>query len=120
MFNCNSSKENILKMSSFRIIDTRDFEMCFNENIEGKYYSITIVTKSGRIIEKGGVLVLPKNSSMDFCFKEQKMQYSFRAYDEEKTKFYEDSIINKNIAIVKWEVYTKDYKKPIAIGEYKF
>lgn len=117
IMSCSSKQSGTLKMVSFDVVSDSDFEMCFNEKYEGNY-KVIFVTKSGKEISKEGSLILSEDKEANFCSKNQKMQYSFRAYDATDTKFYKDSLTNENISFIKWELYDQDYQKPYAKGEF--
>lgn len=115
---CKAEKKKVVEMTSFNVIDERDFVMCFNQSVEG-YFALVIKTKSGKHIKKEGILVVPQKRGNEVCFKEQKMQFSFRAYDENQKIFYRDSIVNENLGLVEWKIYKDNLgEKIVAEGKY--
>ncbi|KAA6430619.1 hypothetical protein FOE74_19280 [Rufibacter glacialis] len=87
--------------------------MCFTDDVEG-IYALVIKTKSGQEIKKAGRLTQENQN----CFQELKMQHAADSYTTAQTRFYQDSLVNQNIASVKWMISRRYYEEPMAEGEF--
>lgn len=117
-FSCSDEPE--ILVQDITIINDRDFQICLDKaldkNLNSLSYEITFETKSGKKINKAGTFTLGVNNKPQSCFKEQKMQYSIQAYDEDQIKFYNDSIVEGNLNKIYYTIY-KHGKSPISKGE---
>jgi hypothetical protein len=114
--------ESTIKMKSFQIINESTFEMCFNEEVEGNYCKVTMVSKDGRKITKESKLFKPLEYNKvqeNFCYNEGKMQHKMLSYSEEEREYYEKKLVNKNIEKVQWVIFRDEITKPKAKGELK-
>jgi hypothetical protein len=114
LFGCTNRQDASIKMTSFKVLDQKSFEMCFNKEVSG-IYALVIQTKSGREIKRAGRFTGEGQS----CLKELKMQHSAASYTTAQKNFYADSLVNENIASVTWTVSRRYYEEPYAQGEFQ-
>ncbi len=99
-------------MTSFKVLDQKSFEMCFSQEVSG-IYTLVIKMKSGKEIKKAGRLLEEDQA----CFTDLKMQHSVSSYTTAQKQFYADSLVNENIASIKWTVSRRYYEEPLGEGE---